>query len=75
VSTTEFVDTGASGTGGTARTSAYNNVWTVKNLFELKSARTSYVRNNIFENHWKQAQPGLGNRVDAAEFSGHVHLV
>jgi PKD repeat protein len=58
VSTAEFVDTGASGTGGTARTSAYNNVWTVKNLFELKSARNVVVRNNIFENHWKQAQPG-----------------
>ena len=58
VSTTEFIDTGAPGTSGTARTSAYNNAWTVKNLFELKSARNVVVQNNIFENHWKQAQPG-----------------
>jgi PKD repeat protein len=58
VSTTEFIDTGAPGTSGTPATNGWNNVWTVKNLFELKSARHVVVKNNIFENHWKQAQPG-----------------
>jgi PKD repeat protein len=58
VSTTEFIDTGASGTSGTPSTNGWNNAWTVKNLFELKSARNVVVKNNIFENHWKQAQPG-----------------
>jgi PKD repeat protein len=56
VSTTEFIDTGAPGTSGRYHTSA--SQWTVKNLFELKSARNVVVQNNIFENHWKQAQPG-----------------
>ena len=56
VSTTELIDTGAAGTSGTLPGSA--SVWTVKNLFELKSARNVVVKNNIFENHWKQAQPG-----------------
>jgi PKD repeat protein len=58
VSTTEFVDTGAPGTGGTPATNGWNNAWTVKNLFELKSARNVVVKHNVFENHWRQAQPG-----------------
>jgi PKD repeat protein len=56
VSTTEFIDLGAPGTTGAAPPSA--SVWTVKNLFELKNARNVVVENNIFENHWRQAQPG-----------------
>ena len=32
--------------------------WTVKNLFELKSARNVLVQNNIFENNWAEAQDG-----------------
>ena len=32
--------------------------WTVKNLFELKSARRVTVEGNIFENNWRQAQSG-----------------
>ena len=57
VTTTEFVDTGAAGTSENVPTSA-GAMWTVKNLFELKSARNVLVADNIFENHWKQAQPG-----------------
>ena len=57
VPSTEFIDTGAPGTSGAVTTSAAN-VWTVKNLFELKNARNVLVENNVFENHWKQAQPG-----------------
>jgi len=56
VSSTEFIDTGGAGTGGSAPTTA--TVWTVKNLFELKNARNVVVENNVFENHWMQAQPG-----------------
>ena len=33
-------------------------VWSVKNIFELKNARNVVVENNIFENHWKESQPG-----------------
>jgi hypothetical protein len=57
VTGTEFTDTGAAGTTGAVPTSR-GTVWTVKNLFELKNAREVVVENNIFENHWKEAQPG-----------------
>jgi PKD repeat protein len=56
VTGTEFVDTGAAGTSENLPTTA--TVWTVKNLFELKNARNVVVEDNIFENHWKEAQPG-----------------
>jgi PKD repeat protein len=56
VTTTEFLDTGAAGTPGTPPTRA--TVWLVKNLFELKNARNVIVKDNIFENHWVQAQAG-----------------
>jgi hypothetical protein len=32
--------------------------WTVKNLFELKSARRVLVRNNLMEYNWSGSQPG-----------------
>jgi len=57
VTGTEFMDTGTAGTAGAVPTSP-GTVWTVKNLFELKNARGVVVENNIFENHWKEAQPG-----------------
>ena len=31
----------------------------MKNIFELKNARNVLVENNIFENHWKEGQPGF----------------
>ena len=57
VTGTVFTDTGSAGTAGAVPTSP-GTVWTVKNLFELKNARNVVVENNIFENHWKEAQPG-----------------
>jgi PKD repeat protein len=55
---TEFVDTGASGTAEPVPTSA-GTVWGVKNVFELKNARNVLIEENIFENHWKESQPGF----------------
>jgi hypothetical protein len=60
--------------------------WTVKNLFEIKSARRVLVRNNIFEYIWASGQNGFavqltprnqggGNpwaTVEDVEFSGNV---
>jgi hypothetical protein len=57
VRATEFVDTGIAGTSEAVPTSV-GTVWTVKNLFELKNASHVVVEENIFENHWKEAQPG-----------------
>ena len=54
---TSFVDTGATGASGAVPTSG-GTVWSVKNLFELKNARNVVVERNIFENHWKESQPG-----------------
>jgi PKD repeat protein len=57
VTGTEFVDTGAAGTSGAVPTTAGSR-WSVKNIFELKNARNVLVEENIFENHWKESQPG-----------------
>ena len=57
VTGTAFTDTGAAGTSEAVPTSA-GTVWSVKNLFELKNARNVVIENNIFENHWKESQPG-----------------
>jgi hypothetical protein len=57
VTGTEFVDTGAAGTSEAVPASA-GAVWSVKNVFELKNARHVVVEENIFENHWKESQPG-----------------
>jgi hypothetical protein len=57
VTSTSFVDTGAAATAGAVPTSA-GTVWSVKNLFELKNARNVVIEDNIFENHWKESQPG-----------------
>ena len=37
---------------------ARNSPWTVKNLFELKSARRVLIERNVFEHNWEAAQPG-----------------
>jgi PKD repeat protein len=57
VTTAEFLDTGANGTSEAVPT-ATGTVWSVKNLFELKNARNVVVEENVFENHWKESQPG-----------------
>ena len=38
---------------------AWKGKWTVKNLFELKSARRTLVEANVFENNWSDAQSGM----------------
>ena len=58
VTGTTFTDTGGAGTGGAVPTSA-GTVWSVKNLFELKNARSVVVEGNVFENHWRESQPGF----------------
>jgi hypothetical protein len=57
VATPSFVDRGSGGAAGAVPTSK-GTVWSVKNLFELKSARNVVVDANIFEHHWQDAQPG-----------------
>jgi hypothetical protein len=57
VTGTEFVDDGRAGAGGAVPTTA-GTVWLVKNLFELKNARNVVIEQNVFEHHWKDAQPG-----------------
>jgi hypothetical protein len=57
VTSTAFTDTGDVGTAGAVPTSA-GTVWSVKNLFELKNARNVVIEENVFENHWKESQPG-----------------
>ena len=58
VTGTSFVDTGGTGTTGAVPATG-GSVWTVKNLFELKNARNVVIQDNIFERHWREAQPGF----------------
>jgi len=37
---------------------SWRDVWTVKNLFELKNAQRVLVEGNVFENNWVDAQGG-----------------
>ena len=57
VTGTAFTDTGGRGTAGAVPTSV-GTVWSVKNLFELKNARNVVIEENVFENHWRESQPG-----------------
>jgi len=57
VTTPAFTDTGAAGTTGTPPAGG-GDVWTVKNLLELKNARNVVIEQNVFENHWASAQAG-----------------
>jgi hypothetical protein len=57
VTSPAFTDTGAGGTAGTPPASP-GDVWTVKNLLELKNARNVVIEQNVFENHWASAQAG-----------------
>jgi len=38
---------------------AWKGRWTVKNLFELKSAQRVLIEGNVFENNWADAQAGM----------------
>ena len=54
---TKLVDTGAAGTASAVPTSA-GQLWTIKNLLELKNAKLVLIEGNIFENCWKADQKG-----------------
>jgi hypothetical protein len=44
--------------------------WTVKNLFELKSARRVLVEGNLFENNWAAAQNGTAIVIKSVNQDG-----
>ena len=54
---TKLVDTGAAGTSSAVPTSS-GQLWTIKNLLELKNAKLVSISGNIFENCWKADQKG-----------------
>ena len=51
-----FTDSGAAGTAGAPSSSGTK--WSVKNLFELKSAQDVLIEGNVFEGMWMADQPG-----------------
>jgi hypothetical protein len=56
-SSTSLVDTGAAGTAASVPSST-GQIWTIKNLLELKNAKLVLIEGNIFENCWKADQKG-----------------
>ncbi len=44
--------------------------WTIKNLFETKNCKRVLVENNVFENHWAQAQDGFAIVLKSSNQSG-----
>src|SRR5262245_13317159 len=50
-----LTDSGAAGTSGTP---AAGTKWSVKNIFELKSAQDVLIEGNVFEGMWMADQPG-----------------
>jgi hypothetical protein len=63
-----FTDTGADGTAGAVP--AGGTVWSVKNLFELKTARDLVVEQNIFENVWLESQVGFAIQLTVRNSGG-----
>jgi hypothetical protein len=49
---------------------AWKGVWTVKNLFEIKSAQRVLLEGNVFENHWKHAQDGMAFNIKVSDQDG-----
>jgi hypothetical protein len=47
-----------SGSAGTSGTPAAGTKWSVKNIFELKSAQDVLVEGNVFDGMWMADQPG-----------------
>ena len=54
---TSLIDAGAAGTASTVPSTA-GQLWTVKNLLELKNAKLVLIEGNIFQNCWKADQKG-----------------
>jgi len=48
--------------------------WSVKNLFELKSARRVVVDGNVFENNWADAQSGYAILYNCIDDSGWARI-
>jgi hypothetical protein len=61
---------------------SWQGVWTIKNLFELKSGQRVLVEGNVFENNWADAQtgqaivlkgdPGLNARTEDITFRYNI---
>ena len=49
---------------------SWTGVWTVKNLFELKSARRLLIEGNVFENNWADAQTGMAIVIKSTNGGG-----
>jgi len=49
---------------------SWRGLWTVKNLFELKSARRVLIEGNVFENNWADAQTGMAIVIKSANDGG-----
>ena len=49
---------------------SWKGLWTVKNLFELKSARRLLIEGNVFENNWADAQTGMAIVIKSANDGG-----
>lgn len=45
--------------------------WLVKNLFEVKSVRRLFIKDNLFENNWAQGQSGYAILFTVRGDSGH----
>jgi hypothetical protein len=69
VTTTSFVDSGATGISEAVPTTPGTR-WSVKNLFELKNARNVLLEANTFENHWQEAQAGYSIVLTPRNSSG-----
>jgi len=49
---------------------AWKDVWTIKNLLELKNSRRLLIENNVFENNWIAAQTGMAIIFKSANDGG-----
>lgn len=49
---------------------AWQGVWTVKNLFELKTGQRVLVEGNVFENNWQDAQGGSAVNLKSTNQDG-----
>jgi hypothetical protein len=65
-----FTDEGRPGEPGAPRKNATE--WSVKNLFELKSARDVEIDGNTFEYHWASAQDGYAILIKPVNQDGRA---
>ncbi len=53
---------------------AWRGVYSVKNLFELKTGRRVLVEGNIFENNWTSGQDGTAIVLKLGNYASSTHL-